>query len=178
MFAHGHSVLGIHFSLHSAYGQLGDYEQAAMREAHGEERAAEVLQRSAAERRHLPQPVAQELAAGHPGHPPAGRRPHAGRGLELPGRAGGPDLLLFERALTLQPPRVLADVDRGARRPAPVREHAAAGWRAGRNEWVSLHRNQRRRRVRSSRHSDVGGTNEILMRNQFRAWAKAMEATA
>ena len=41
----GHSVLGIHFSIHSGYAQLPDYE-AAMREAHGAERAAEILQRS------------------------------------------------------------------------------------------------------------------------------------
>ena len=38
VFANGHSVLGINFSIHSGYAQLPDYE-AAMREAHGDERA-------------------------------------------------------------------------------------------------------------------------------------------
>jgi hypothetical protein len=41
----GHSVLGTQFSIHSGYGQVPEYE-AAMRAAHGEARAAEILQRS------------------------------------------------------------------------------------------------------------------------------------
>src|SRR5437868_1695188 len=45
VFANGHSVLGVNFSIHSNYAQLPDYEE-AMRDAHGAERAIEILQRS------------------------------------------------------------------------------------------------------------------------------------
>src|SRR5262249_31682279 len=45
VYPNGHSVLGTRFSIHSGYGQVPDYE-AAMREAHGAERAIEILQRS------------------------------------------------------------------------------------------------------------------------------------
>src|SRR5665213_852920 len=41
----GHSVLGTRFSAHSGYAQPAGYEE-ALREAHGAERAAEVLERS------------------------------------------------------------------------------------------------------------------------------------
>ena len=45
VYPNGHSMLGTHFSIHSGYAQLPEYE-AAMRAAHGDERAAEILQRS------------------------------------------------------------------------------------------------------------------------------------
>jgi hypothetical protein len=41
------------------------------------------------------------------------------------------------------------------------------------NEWVSLHRGFDRRELEQET-ATVGGTNELLMRNQFRAWAKFM----
>ena len=47
------------------------------------------------------------------------------------------------------------------------------GLRAEGNEWVSLHRGfDASERETPTR--DVSGTNEILMRNQFRAWVRFM----
>ena len=42
IYPNGHSVLGTRFSIHSGYAQLPEYE-AALRAAHGAERAAEIL---------------------------------------------------------------------------------------------------------------------------------------
>jgi hypothetical protein len=54
-------------------------------------------------------------------------------------------------------------------------ESIQQGLKAGRNEWVSLHRDyDPSERERGTQ--DVNGTNELLMRNQFRAWARFMVA--
>jgi phenylpropionate dioxygenase-like ring-hydroxylating dioxygenase large terminal subunit len=169
---HGHSVLGIHFSLHSAYGQLGDYEQ-ALREAHGEERAAEVLQRS-------PQNAVIYPSLSLKSSPQAIRviRPLAADRTLVEAWSfrveGGPDLLL-QRALTynrlvFSPMSIVAHDD------LHLFESMQRGLAAGGNEWVSLHRNQRAGEFEQPT-QDVGGTNEILMRNQFRAWADFMAAS-
>ena len=50
VYPNGHSMLGVNFSIHSAYAQVPEYE-AALRAAHGEARADEILQRSPARRR-------------------------------------------------------------------------------------------------------------------------------
>ena len=49
------------------------------------------------------------------------------------------------------------------------------GLRADGNEWVSLHRGFDADELATPTR-DVNGTNELLMRNQFRAWAKSMVA--
>lgn len=165
----GHSVLGIHFSLHSAYGQLADYER-ALQEAHGAERAAEVLQRS-------PQNAVIFPSLSLKSSPQAIRviRPLAADRTLVEAWSfrveGGPELLL-QRALTynrlvFSPMSVVAHDD------LHLFESAQRGLTAGRNEWVSLHRNHRQGEFEPPT-QDVGGTNEILMRNQFRAWVESM----
>ena len=166
---HGHSVLGTHFSLHSSYGQLGDYEQ-ALRDAHGEERAAEVLQRS-------PQNAVIFPSLSLKCSPQAIRviRPLAADRTLVEAwtfrTEGAPDLLL-QRGLTynrlvFSPMSIVAHDD------LHLFESIQRGLAAGRNEWVSLHRNHRPGEFDTPA-QDVGGTNEILMRNQFRAWAEFM----
>ena len=49
------------------------------------------------------------------------------------------------------------------------------GLHAEGNEWVSLHRNFDAGEL-SQPTITTNGTNELLMRNQFRAWAKFMTA--
>lgn len=165
----GHSVLGIHFSLHSAYGALQDYEQ-ALRRAHGEERAAEVLQRS-------PQNAVIFPSLSLKSSPQAIRviRPLAVDRTMVEAWSfeveGGPGLLL-QRALTynrlvFSPMSVVAHDD------LHLFESMQRGLAAGRNEWVSLHRNHVPGEF-AQPVQDVGGTNEILMRNQFQAWARYM----
>jgi phenylpropionate dioxygenase-like ring-hydroxylating dioxygenase large terminal subunit len=168
----GHSVLGIHFSLHSAYGQQAGYEQ-ALRDAHGDERAAEVLQRS-------PQNAVIYPSLSLKSSPQAIRviRPLAADRTLVEAWSfrveGGPDLLL-QRALTynrlvFSPMSIVAHDD------LHLFESMQRGLAGGRNDWVSLHRNHRAGEFEQPR-QDVGGTDEILIRNQYRAWADFMAAS-
>ncbi|MDM0018490.1 aromatic ring-hydroxylating dioxygenase subunit alpha [Variovorax saccharolyticus] len=177
VFANGHSVLGVNFSIHSNYAQLPDYEE-AMRHAHGEERAIEILQRS-------PQNSVFFPSLSVKGSPQAIRviRPLAANLTMIEAwsfrAAGAPDLL-FERAmsynrLVFSPMSVVAHDD------VHLFESMQQGLRAEGNEWISLHRNFDPAELQQSTIT-TNGTNELLMRNQFRAWAKymapAMEAQA
>jgi phenylpropionate dioxygenase-like ring-hydroxylating dioxygenase large terminal subunit len=171
VFANGHSVLGVNFSIHSNYAQLPDYE-AAMREAHGDERAMEILQRS-------PQNSVFFPSLSVKGSPQAIRviRPLAANRTLIEAwsfrAAGAPDLL-FERAMTynrlvFSPMSVVAHDD------VHLFESMQIGLHAEGNEWVSLHRNYDPAELAQASIT-TNGTNELLMRNQFRAWAKFMTA--
>ncbi|GAA4350026.1 Rieske 2Fe-2S domain-containing protein [Variovorax defluvii] len=173
VFANGHSVLGVNFSIHSNYAQLPDYE-AAMREAHGAERATEILQRS-------PQNSVFFPSLSVKGSPQAIRviRPLAADRTLIEAwsfrAAGAPDLL-FERAMTynrlvFSPMSVVAHDD------VHLFESMQRGLAAEGNEWVSLHRNFDVAEL-SQDTITTNGTNELLMRNQFRAWAKYMTEPA
>lgn len=165
----GHSVLGIHFSLHSAYGALAEYEQ-ALRASLGEQRATEVLERS-------PQNAFIFPSVSLKSSPQAIRviRPLAVDRTLVEAwsfRAEGSPELMLQRALTynrlvFSPMSVVAHDD------LHLFESAQKGLMAGRNEWVSLHRGHRAGEFDTPT-QDVNGTNEILMRNQFRAWAQYM----
>jgi phenylpropionate dioxygenase-like ring-hydroxylating dioxygenase large terminal subunit len=169
VYPNGHSVLGIHFSIHSGYGQVEDYE-AAMRAAHGAERAAEILQRS-------PQNAILFPGLSIKSSPQAIRviRPLAADRTVIEAWSfrveGGPDLLL-QRALTYNR-LVFSPMSMVAHDDLHLFESIQRGLRSGRNEWVSLHRDFRRDELAGGER-DVNGTNELLMRNQFRAWLKYM----
>ena len=122
----------------------------------------------AAERGALPEPRGEGLAAIDPRDPAARRRPHAVEAWSL--RVDGAPELLFERThaynrLVFSPMSVVAHDD------VHLFESIQRGLAADGNEWVSLHRGFEPRRARSSGTRDTNGTNELLMRNQFRAWA-------
>ncbi|MNS91724.1 Anthranilate 1,2-dioxygenase large subunit [compost metagenome] len=169
VFANGHSVLGVNFSIHSNYAQLPEYE-AAMQAAHGIERAADILQRS-------PQNSVLYPSLSVKGSPQAIRviRPLAADRTLIEAwsfRAAGAPALLFERAmsynrLVFSPMSVVAHDD------VHLFESIQKGLRAGGNEWISLHRNHDPAETQQATVT-TNGTNELLMRNQFRAWARAM----
>jgi phenylpropionate dioxygenase-like ring-hydroxylating dioxygenase large terminal subunit len=170
VYPNGHSVLGTQFSIHSGYGQVEDYE-AAMREAHGLERAAEILQRS-------PQNAILFPGLSIKGSPQAIRviRPLSADRTLIEAWAfrvdGAPELML-QRGLTynrlvFSPMSVVAHDD------LHLFESMQRGLRSGRNDWVSLHRDFRRDELEGDGPRDVNGTNELLMRNQFRAWVRYM----
>ncbi|MGJ7498166.1 aromatic ring-hydroxylating dioxygenase subunit alpha [Variovorax sp. RT4R15] len=169
IFPNGHSVLGVNFSIHSGYAQLPDYE-AAMRAAHGVERAADILERS-------PQNSVLYPSLSVKGSPQAIRviRPLAADRTLIEAwsfrAAGAPDVLL-ERAMTynrlvFSPMSVVAHDD------VHLFESIQQGLRADGNDWVSLHRNFDPAELAQSTLT-TNGTNELLMRNQFRAWARFM----
>jgi phenylpropionate dioxygenase-like ring-hydroxylating dioxygenase large terminal subunit len=169
IYPNGHSVLGVNFSIHSGYAQLPDYE-AAMRAAHGAERAAEILERS-------PQNALCFPSLAVKSSPQAIRviRPLAADRTLIEAwsfRAEGAPDLLFERAMTynrlvFSPMSVVAHDD------VHLFESIQQGLRAEGNPWVSLHRDFDPHELEQETQS-VNGTNELLMRNQFRAWAQFM----
>lgn len=166
---HGHSVLGTQFSIHSGYGQLGDYE-AELRRSLGEARADEVLQRS-------PQNAVIFPSLSLKCSPQAIRviRPLAVDRTLIEAWAfdvdGGPDVLL-QRGLTynrlvFSPMSVVAHDD------LHLFESLQRGLASGAHPWVSLHRDARGDESAAGV-QDVNGTSERLMRNQFRAWVGFM----
>ena len=169
VYPNGHSVLGIHFSIHSAYGQLPEYE-AAMRQAHGEQRAAEIMERS-------PQNAILFPSLSVKSSPQAIRviRPLAADRTLIEAWGfrveGGPDVLL-QRALTYNR-LVFSPMSMVAHDDLHLFEGMQRGLAAGRNEWVSLHRNFDRAELQPGPR-EVNGTSELLMRNQFRAWVRFM----
>jgi phenylpropionate dioxygenase-like ring-hydroxylating dioxygenase large terminal subunit len=169
VYDNGHSVLGTQFSIHSGYGQVEDYE-AAMREAHGAERALEILQRS-------PQNAILFPGLSVKGSPQAIRviRPLAADKTLVEAWSfrveGAPDVLL-QRSLTynrlvFSPMSIVAHDD------VHLFESMQRGLNSGRNEWVSLHRDFVPDELAGGTR-EVNGTNELLMRNQFRAWVRFM----
>jgi len=165
----GHSVLGTRFSIHSGYAQLPEYE-AAMRQAHGAERAAEILQRS-------PQNALCYPSLALKGSPQAIRviRPLAADRTVIEAwsfRVEGAPELLLERSVTynrlaFSPMSVVAHDD------VHLFQGIQKSLRADGNEWVSLHRGFAAGEGATATR-DVNGTNEMLMRNQFRAWVRFM----
>jgi phenylpropionate dioxygenase-like ring-hydroxylating dioxygenase large terminal subunit len=170
VYPNGHSLLGTNFSIHSGYSVPPDYLQ-AMHEAHGAERASEVLERS-------PQNAVLFPSLAVKGSPQSIRviRPLAADRTMIEAwsfRAVGAPDLLFERTqsynrLVFSPMSVVAHDD------VHLFESIQHGLRAGTNDWVSLHRNFDAAELGATAPADVDGTDERLMRNQFRAWAKFM----
>jgi len=170
-YANGHSMLGTNFSIHSGYAQVPEYE-AALVAAHGAERTAEILQRS-------PQNSVCFPGLSIKSSPQAIRviRPLAADRMVLEAwsfRAEGAPDLLFDRSmsynrLVFSPMSVVAHDD------IHMFEAMQKSLKAGRNEWVSLHRDFKAAELEGGTR-DMNGTSELLMRNQFRAWAKFMTA--
>ncbi len=165
----GHSVLGTKFSIQSAYGGLGEYE-AAMQATHGMEKAQEILY-------HSPQNAVCFPSLSVKGSPQAIRviRPLAANRTLIEAwslRALGAPDLLFERSMTYNR-LVFSPMSMVAHDDIHLFESMQQGLRADGNEWVSLHRGFDAAELDQPT-LDVNGTNEILIRNQHRAWAKFM----
>ena len=170
VYPNGHSVLGTKFSIHSGYAALQDYEQ-SLRDHLGEARAEEVLHRS-------PQNAILFPGLALKSSPQTIRvvRPLA---VDLTlieawsfRAVGAPDVLL-ERSmqynrLAFSPMSIVAHDD------VHLFEGLQRGLHSDGNPWISLHRGWTPDEA-SGGIRDVNGTNEILMRNQFRAWAHWMK---
>jgi len=165
----GHSVLGTQASIHSAYDGLDGYA-ASLAVAHGEARAREVLA-------FAPQNAVFYPSLSMKAMPQAIRviRPLAVDRTLIEAWAfqpvGAPELLA-RRALTynrlvFSPMSVLAHDD------LHVFETIQSALRADGNPWVSLARGLRGAEAQGES-AEVGGTDERLIRNQFRAWAAAL----
>ena len=176
VWAGGHSILGIHASLHSDYSSVPGYEQ-AMIAAWGETRAKQILAWSPQNALIYPsiafKSAPQTLRVIRPlGVSRTLVEIWAFRAL------GAPDVLL-ERTQTynrivFSPMSIVAHDD------VQVFESIQRGLAGAGNEWVSLHRGHAGTRAADGSRSEsesvatVGGTDERLMRNQYRAWLEAL----
>jgi phenylpropionate dioxygenase-like ring-hydroxylating dioxygenase large terminal subunit len=169
-YPNGHSMLGIHFSIHSGYAQVPDYE-AALRAAHGAARATENLERA-------PQNSVLFPSLALKGSPQAMRviRPLAADRTLVEAWSfrveGAPDIL-FERSMTYNR-LVFSPMSMVAHDDVHLFESIQRGLAAEGNEWVSLHRGFEPAELEGECMREAGGTSELLMRNQFRAWARFM----
>jgi phenylpropionate dioxygenase-like ring-hydroxylating dioxygenase large terminal subunit len=173
VYPHGHGFSGVHFSIHSNYSALGDYE-ALMKKAYGEERARKILGTVRHNTVYYPnltiKGAIQSIRVA---------RPIAADKTVLESYTfrlkGAPDILLqrtvaYNRLIN-SPMSVVGHDDLHCYRS--IQEGLAADG----NDWISLHRNYRAEEtfeLREEAQLTCNGTSEISMRNQFRAWAEFM----
>jgi len=169
VFDNGHSYSGAHFSIHSAYAAVPDYE-AAMTRAHGEARTKDILGtvrhntvyypsltiKGAIQTIRVVRPIAVDKTL------------FESCSFRL---KGAPDIF-FKRNVTYtrlinSPMSVVGHDDQQCYRLLQE------GLSAGSNEWVNLQRDYHPEE-RNAPDLTVNGTSEISMRNQFRAWANLM----
>lgn len=165
----GHSILGTQASIHSAYGDLGEYSK-ALAQAHGPERAAQVLA-------FTPQNVIFYPGVAMKASPLTIRvlRPLAADQTLLEvwalAPADGPTTLhrrgtTYNR-LVFSPMSVVAHDD------IHLWESAQRALAADGNEWVSLQRGWPGTEAADGPGPEgraISGTDEALMRNQYSAW--------
>lgn len=169
VYPNGHSVFGTRAGIHSEYAELPDYVQ-AMQAAYGDKRAGEILAFAPQNSILFP-----SLAAKNSLQTLRVLRPLAvDRTLvEIWALApqGAPDALL-QRTLTynrlaFSPMSMVAHDD------IHVFQSIQRALASNSNPWISLHREHAADEA-SRPEAETSGTNEWLMRNQFRAWVRLM----
>lgn len=174
VYPNGHCAVAVGLSTHTGYAYPQDYQD-ALAQAHGAQRAQEVLSKA-------PQNSTLFPSIAVKGAPLVMRvlRPLAANRMMLEAwsfRAEGAPDLLNERAITynrlvFSPMSIVAHDD------IHLFECVQKGLEADGNEWVSLHRGHNA--ADPAGDEDVRdvkpckGSSELLLRNHFRAWAKFM----
>jgi benzoate/toluate 1,2-dioxygenase subunit alpha len=169
VFENGHGWSGVHFSIHSAYSKLPEYE-AAMHAAYGEEKAKDILGTVRHNTVYYPSLTIK-------GAIQAIRvvRPIAVDKTLIESWTfrlkGAPEQLLqrtmmYSRLIN-SPMSIVGHDDLQCYR------NIQDGLEAQGNEWISLHRDFHSSEI-GAEDLTVNGTSEISMRNQFRAWSKFM----
>lgn len=162
----GHSILGTKFSIHTGYADVPGYRQ-SLEQAHGESRAQEILSFS-------PQNVVFYPSLATKGSPQIIRvlRPLSAGLTQLEVWAfqpkGAPDIML-KRGLTysrlvFSPTSVVAHDD------IHLFESQQASLAAAGNPWVNLQRQFNPAELGAGDCQFEDGNNELVMRNQHRAW--------
>ncbi len=169
IYDHGHSYTGVHFSIHSKYAGIPEYE-ARMVQAYGEERAHAILAESRHNTVYYPsltiKGAIQTIRVVRP--LAVDRTLIESYTLRL---VDAPEALL-ERSVMytrlINAPTSVVGHDDMHCYGAIQQGLAARG-----NEWVSLHRNHTPAEADQIAGS-YNGTSEVSMRGQFRAWASAL----
>lgn len=170
VYPNGHSALAVKLSTHTGYAYPQDYLD-ALSATHGEAHAMEVLSKA-------PQNSVLFPSIAVKGAPLVMRviRPLAVDRMLIEAwsfRAEGAPELLSERAMTynrlvFSPMSIVAHDD------VHLFESVQQGLQSQGNEWVSLHRGTNGQPEQVTQTMPCKGTSELLMRNQFQAWAKYM----
>ena len=165
----GHSLLGLAASVHSHYGEDPAY-LAAMTTTYGAERAQAILS-------YMPQNAVLYPSLALKGSPQVMRviRPLAADRTMLEAwcfRAKGAPPMMAERSM-LYNRLVFSPMSLVAQDDVHLFETAQRSLGASGNPWVSLHRGHRPGE-NGAPEKEASGIDEILMRNQHRAWAKYM----
>lgn len=172
VFANGHSFSGVHFSIHSKYSAVPDYDD-AMKAAYGTERAAAILGLARHNTVYYPNlTIKGAIQAIRVVKPIAVDKTIVESWTFR--LAGAPPEMLQRTAtysrLINSPFSVVGHDDLQAYRGIQ------AGLHAGGNPWVSLHRNFDPAEISAGDVTAVG-TSEISMRNQYRAWVRYMTSS-
>ena len=167
VFDNGHSFSGVHFSIHSKYSAIPEYD-AAMKAAYGEERTAQILGLTRHNTVYYPNlTIKGAIQAIRVVKPLAVDRTLV-ESWTFRLKGAPPQLLartcMYNRLIN-SPFSVVGHDDLHAYRGIQKGLHASG------NEWISLHRNFDPAEVGQADVTTVG-TSEISMRNQYRAWAK------
>ena len=169
VYPHGHGFSGVHFSIHSSYSSISEYEE-SLKRAYGEERAKQILGTVRHNTVYYPsltiKGAIQSIRVA---------RPLAADRTVIESwtfRLKGAPAKLLERTvmynrLINSPMSVVGHDDLHCYRSAQE------GLAAEGNEWVSLHRNFDPEELKA-KELTCNGTSEISMRNQFRAWREFM----
>ena len=169
VYPNGHSIFGTRAGIHSEYAELPDYVQ-AMQAAYGVTRAGEILGFAPQNSILFPSlAVKSSLQTLRVLRPLAVDRTLVEIWALVP--AGAPDALLRRtlayNRLAFSPMSMVAHDD------IHVFQTIQRALASNSNPWISLHREHAADEA-SRPEAETSGTNEWLMRNQFRAWARLM----
>ena len=168
----GHSFTGVHFSIHSKYKAIPEYDD-AMKAKYGEERTAQILGMARHNTVYYPNlTIKGAIQAIRVVRPIAADKTLI-ESWTFRLKGAPPELLqrtaMYNRLIN-SPFSVVGHDDLQAYRGMQAGLHASG------NEWVSLHRNYDPEELKGGEMT-TGGTNELPMRNQYRSWARYMTET-
>ena len=168
----GHSFTGVHFSIHSKYKAIPEYDD-AMKSKYGEERTAQILGMARHNTVYYPNlTIKGAIQAIRVVRPIAADKTLI-ESWTFRLKGAPPELLqrpaMYNRLIN-SPFSVVGHDDLKAYRGMQAGLHATG------NEWVSLHRNYDPEELKGGEIT-TGGTNELPMRNQYRSWARYMTET-
>lgn len=172
VFDNGHSFSGVHFSIHSKYSAIPEYD-AAMEAAYGAERKAQILGLARHNTVYYPNLTIKGAIQAIRVVKPIAVDKTLVESWTFRLKGAPPELLqrttMYSRLIN-SPFSVVGHDDLQAYRGIQEGLHASG------NQWVSLHRNFDPAEV-GQKDLTVIGTSEISMRNQYRAWSRHMTST-
>ena len=165
----GHSFTGVNFSIHSKYAAIPEYDN-AMKARYGEEKTAQILGMARHNTVYYPNLTIKGAIQAIRVVKPISVDRTLIESWTFRLKGAPPELLqrtaMYNRLIN-SPFSVVGHDDLQAYRGIQAGLHASG------NEWVSLHRNYDPAELRGGEQT-TGGTNELPMRNQYRAWAQRM----